>query len=116
MFVKKRHFHPVPDVWSLKSEKIKYREDLELSEYVRSLLLAFVEAELLAVEVRVFKAFIFYFFLFLRARVFGFSSHDKSGKSEKKTFHAAASFNPKWTSRAGRLLEEQALQLFSNCK
>ena len=45
-----------------KSEKIKYRKDLELSEYVRSFLLAFVEAELLAVEVRVFKAFIFYFF------------------------------------------------------
>ena len=59
MSVEKRHFHPVPDVWSLKSEKIKYREDLELSEYVRSFLLAFVEAELLAVEVRVSKAFIF---------------------------------------------------------
>ena len=62
MFVEKRHFHPVPDVWSLESETIKYREDRELSEYVRSLLLAFVEAELLAVEVRVLKAFIFYFF------------------------------------------------------
>ena len=52
----------------------------------------------------------------MRATVFGFSSHDKSGKSEKMTFHAAASIIPKWTSRAGRLLEEQALQLFSNYK
>ena len=60
--MEKRHFHPVPDVWSLKSEKIKYREDLELSEYVRSFLLSLVEAELLAVEVRVFKAFVSYFF------------------------------------------------------
>ena len=63
MSVEKRHFHPVPDVWALKSENIKYREDLELSEYVRSFLLAFVEAELLAVEVRVFKAFIFHFLI-----------------------------------------------------
>ena len=62
MSVEKRDFHPVPDVWSLKSEKIKYREDLELSEYVRSFLLSLVEAELLAVEVRVFNAFNFYFF------------------------------------------------------
>ena len=107
MSVEKRHFHPVPDVWSLKSEKIKYREDLWLSEYVRSLLIGFVEAEILAVRVSVFQA---KFVDILR--VFGFSSHDKSGQSEKRTFHAAASIIPKWTSRAGRLIEEQALQFF----
>ena len=46
-------------------------------------------------------------------RGYGFSSsHDKSVKSEKMTFHAAAVILPKWTSRAGRLMEEQALQFF----
>ena len=31
-------------------------------------------------------------------------------------YQNAASIIPKWTSRAGRLLEEQALQLFSSYK
>ena len=42
-------------------KKIKYREDLQLSEYVRSLFIAFVEAELLSAEVRVFEANFFVF-------------------------------------------------------
>ena len=89
---------------------MKYREDLDLSEYVR-LIIAFIEAELLALEVRVLNAILF-LFSELGARVFGIISHDKFGKSEKITFHAATDITPKWTSRAGRLIEEQALQLF----
>ena len=95
MSVEKRHFHPVPDVWSLKSEKIKYREDLELSEYVRSLLLAFVEAELLAVEVRVFKAFIFYFFDLCGPEYLALARMISPVNLKKMTFHAAASIIPK---------------------
>ena len=49
---------------------MKYREDLDLSEYVRSLIIAFIEAELLALEVRVLKAILF-LFSELGARVFG---------------------------------------------
>ena len=51
-------------------KKIKYREDLQLSEYVRSLFIAFVEAELLSVEVRVFESNFFCIF-WMGARVFG---------------------------------------------
>ena len=49
---------------------MKYREDLDLSEYVRSLIIAFIEVELLALEVRVLKAILF-LFSELGARVFG---------------------------------------------
>ena len=35
---------------------MKYREELQLSEYVRSLFIAVVEVELLSVEVRVLEA------------------------------------------------------------
>ena len=73
---------------------MKYREDLDLSEYVRSLIIAFIEAELLALEVRVLKAILF-LFSELGARVFGIISHDKSGKSEKMTFHAATAITQK---------------------
>ena len=90
---------------------MKYGEYLDLLEYVCSLFIAFVEAEWLAVEVRVFQAKLFDI-LYLGARVSGFSSHDKSVNLKKMTFHAAASIIPKWTSRAGRLIEEQALQFF----
>ena len=43
-------------------KKIKYREDLQLSEYVRSLFIACLEAELLSAEVRVFEANFFFVF------------------------------------------------------
>ena len=74
-------------------KKIKYREDLQLSEYVRSLFIAFVEAELLSAEVRVFEANFLYFLN--GGQSIWRCSHDKSGKSEKTTFHAATAIIPK---------------------
>ena len=66
----------------LSLKKLEYGEDLDLSEYIRSLFIAFVETELLAMEVRVFQAKIFDI-LNLGARVSGFSSHDKSVNMKK---------------------------------
>ena len=40
---------------------MKYGEELDLSEYVHSLFIAYVEAEWLAVEVRVFQAKSFWY-------------------------------------------------------
>ena len=56
MPAEKHHFQQVPVLWSLKSEKKRFREESQLSEYISVLCVAFVGVELSAVEVGLFLA------------------------------------------------------------